>query len=241
MTSMIDRNLNFGRHLIKAFLGRAAPCGTILDIGAGHGFDLQLARRVNPGASLIAVETHTSNIAELQDQGITVHRVNIECQELPLSGESVDVVIANQILEHTKEVFWILHEITRVLRVGGTLIIGVPNLASLHNRILLLLGCQPSPIKTRSAHVRGFTKHDILEFLESCFPKGYRLDGFGGSNFYPFPPLMAGLLARMMPNMAWGIFLMLHKTRAYANDFLRYPLEQNLETNFFLGEPPAKV
>jgi ubiquinone/menaquinone biosynthesis C-methylase UbiE len=232
---MIDRNLNFGRHLVKAFLERAAPSAMIVDVGAGHGFDLELARAVNPQASLVAVETHPPNIAELESRGITVYPVDIERQKLPLGDAIVDVIIANQILEHTKEVFWILHEITRVLKVGGALIIGVPNLASLHNRILLLSGFQPSPIKTRSAHVRGFTKNDILEFLESCFPQGYKLDGFGGSNFYPFPPPLARILARVIPTMAWGIFLMLQKIGTYENQFLQYPRTQNLETNFYLG------
>ena len=53
-------------------------------------------------------------------------------------------MIANQILEHTKEVFWIWHEIARVLAPQGQLILGVPNLASAHNRLLLLLGRQPT-------------------------------------------------------------------------------------------------
>ena len=86
--------------------------------------------------------------------------------------------------------------------MGGKLIIGVPNLASLHNRILLCLGRQPSPIKTHSAHVRGYTKYDLLDFLQSCFPEGYALKDFKGSNFYPFPPVVAKPLAQILPNMA---------------------------------------
>lgn len=97
----------------------------------------------------------------------------------------------NQIFEHVKEVFWILHEVTRVLKKGGSLIVGVPNLASLHNRFLLLLGAQPTSIQNDSAHLKGFTKSDFKKLLQSGFNGGYKLEGFAGSNFYPFPPLLA--------------------------------------------------
>ncbi|MEA2101747.1 MAG: class I SAM-dependent methyltransferase, partial [Thermodesulfobacteriota bacterium] len=147
----------------------------------------------------------------------------------------MDLVIANQILEHTKEIFWIFNEISRVLRIGGRMIIGVPNLASLHNRILLLLGRQPSPIKSTSAHVRGFTRSDLMRFME-CWPGGYRLIDFQGSNFYPFPSLIARPLARCLPTMAWGIFLLVEKTRAYDGAFVRFPVDHKLETNFYLGK-----
>lgn len=32
---MIDRQLNYGRHLIKQFLKKTSPYKTVLDIGAG--------------------------------------------------------------------------------------------------------------------------------------------------------------------------------------------------------------
>jgi hypothetical protein len=143
--------------------------------------------------------------------------------------------MANQILEHTKELFWILDQASRVLKVGGHLLIGVPNLASLHNRILLALGRQPSPIKNNSAHVRGFTKGDIIDLLNS-FPQGYRLESFGGSNFYPFPSLIARPLARLLPSMAWGIFFSFKKVKPYHQEFLDYPRRMQLETNFYLGD-----
>jgi len=126
----------------------------------------------------------------------------LEHDRLPFPNDHFEVVIANQILEHVKEVFWIFHEVTRTLKVGGHFIIGVPNLASLHNRVLLSLGRQPSIIKNNSAHVRGWTKHDMLRFTDSCFPNGYELRGFGGGNFYPFPGVVAKPLS--------FIFQMLH-------------------------------
>ena len=234
---MIDRSLNYGRHHIMRYLRLAQPFRNVLDIGAGSGADLAICRLVNPHARLHAVEVYADYAEALSRDAIEVCRLNIENEPLPCPDGTVDVVIANQVLEHTKEIFWIAHEVTRVLAPGGKFIIGVPNLAALHNRILLLMGRQPSSVKTNSAHVRGFTKYDLLKFFESGFPGGYALAAFGGSNFYPFPPRIAGVLASLFPKLAVGIFLMLGKRGDYARQFLDFPREQRLETNFYLGKP----
>jgi SAM-dependent methyltransferase len=244
LSGIVDRSLNYGRHQVRRFLHQVAADATttpgkgrriVVDIGAGHGDDLLLARREMPDAGLHAIEAFPPYQAELRDRGITVHELNIERDPFPWEDESVDVVIANQILEHVKELFWILHQVTRVLRRGGSLLVGVPNLASLHNRVLLALGRQPTAIQNHSAHVRGYTKRDIIQLLEICFPRGFALRGFGGSNFYPFPPLVARPLAALLPGMAWAIFLLLRKERTYAGEFLAHPVRHELETNFYLG------
>jgi SAM-dependent methyltransferase len=232
---MIDRDLNYGRHHIERFIRDAGPVGIALDLGAGHGTDLALARKCWPGAQLHAVEFWPPYVAEMVNQGIEVHSLNIERDPLPFLDGSVDVVLANQILEHTKELYWIFHEVSRVLKPGGSFIIGVPNLASLHNRLLLLLGRQPTPIRSASAHVRGFTESDLRDFVASCFPGGYTVLGRGGANFYPFPSSVAQLLARVLPSMAWGLFLRFVKSADYGAQFIEYPIRERLETNFYLG------
>ena len=232
---MIDRTLNYGREILKKFLLSNGGFETALDIGAGQGNDLLTIREVNPRATLFAIECFPASVALLKDKGVTVHSLDIEHDAFPFEPASLDIVIANQILEHTKEIFWILDQVSRVLKEGGRFILGVPNLAALHNRILLALGRQPSPLKNNSAHVRGFTKPDVIQLLESAFPGGYRLACFGGSNFYPFPPIIARPMARIFPSLAWGIFFDFLKLKPYRGEFLAYPKQMQLETNFFLG------
>lgn len=233
---MVDKSLNYGRNLIQKFLEASMPsAGVVVDLGAGHGDDLEIARRISNNAKLHAVECWPPYVQELESNGVTVLPLNIERDKLPFENESVDVVIANQVLEHAKEIFWIFHEVSRVLKNGGTFIIGVPNLASLHNRLLLVFGMQPTVIKSASAHVRGFTKQDLLNFANEPFPRGFEMTGYGGGNFYPFPPALAKPLARLIPSMAWGLFVTLRKTRSYDGEYLTFPIEQKLETNFYLG------
>ncbi len=232
---MIDKSLNYGRVHISQFLRAAAPFERVLDLGAGQGVDLELARAACPSAQLHAVECLPANLEILAAKGIKAHPLNLEVDPLPFEDESIDLVLINQVLEHVKEIFWILHQSTRVLRVGGHLIIGVPNLASLHNRLLLLTGRHPTSIKNASAHIRGYTRHDMCRTMQSIFPSGYELCQFGGSNFYPLPPLIANVFARLMPNYAVGIFFLWRKTKIYRNEFVAYPVSEQLETNFFVG------
>ena len=119
----------------------------VLDIGAGRGSDLAIVKKNAPNSELIAIESYLPNVRRLKEMGYLVHTLNLEKDPFPFPDESIDYLIANQILEHCKEIFWILHEATRVLKVGGSIYVGVPNLASLHSRLLLLFGFQPTCIK----------------------------------------------------------------------------------------------
>ena len=230
---MIDRKLNYGRDVVSSLLRKAKPYSAVLDIGAGRGDDLLAARTIEPRAALYAIECHGPNAALLRSTEICTYAINIEREDIPLLSESIDVVISNQTFEHLKEVFWVLHEASRVLKVGGHLLIGVPNLASLHNRLLLAVGRQPTSMKNNSAHVRGYTRGDFVTLLR-CFPNGYQLRAWKGSNFYPLPGVLARPAARLFPSMAWAVFMLFRKTRPYRREFLDFPA--SFETNFFVGE-----
>ena len=165
-----------------------------------------------------------------------VYIANIERDRLPLTDGQADLIIANQVLEHTKEIFWIFHEVSRSLKVCGHFLFGVPNICSLHNHFLLLLGKQPTQHKVCSAHVRPFSKSDTLAFLDACFPGGFELADFRGSQFYPFPAQLSRLLADTFPTLAFTIFFLIRKMTEYQGEFATYPARARLETNFWTGD-----
>lgn len=235
---MIDRRLNYGRHVIRDFIkksGESSLPEVIVDIGAGKGIDLANAGDIFPDAKLFGLENYKPNVDSLEEKNIQVVDINIENESFPFEDETIDIVIANQIFEHCKEIFWVVSECTRSLKVGGHLVIGVPNLAAAHNRMLLLLGRHPTCIQTDSAHIRGFTQHDMIHFMEACFPGGLRLKKFAGSNYYPFPGVIAKVLASVLSGSATSIFFCFEKLSSYDNQFLSYPIDNRLETNFWLG------
>ncbi len=230
---MVDKELNYGRGNIRHFAGIIDKYSSVLDIGAGSGTDLLSYKERNPDCILYALEGYEPNVLNLESKNIKTYSHNLEFDVFPFESESLDVINANQILEHTKEIFWIFHEVTRTLKVGGYLVVAVPNLASLHNRLLLMLGKQPTPIQNNSAHVRGFTKGDFIKFLD-IWP-GYEVIDFKGSNFYPFPPVIAKPLSVLFPSMSWSIFFLLKKTRIYNKEYIMWPVDKKLETNFYTG------
>jgi SAM-dependent methyltransferase len=202
-----------------------------LDIGCGGGTDLSIISRLNPQAELFGIDFGDWNSEGLKELNIKPLSVNVEIEKLPFDNDSLDCIVANQVLEHTKEVFWINHEIFRCLKVGGFLFLGVPNILSLHNRILLAIGYHPTQHKLTSAHVRPFSKKDVFSFYRDNGSAFCRIDGFWGAQFYPFPKSPARILSRMFPNLSFSIFFLIQKTAEYRTAFLEWPKKAQLETN----------
>lgn len=118
--------------------------GTVVDLGAGTGRDLGFVRKHHPQALLIAVEGWKDYASALAGKADGIQIAEIEREPLPLADGEADLIMANQVLEHTKEVFWMFRQVTRSLKVGGHFLFGVPNICSLHNRLLLTVGRQPT-------------------------------------------------------------------------------------------------
>ncbi len=231
---MVDRSLNYGRDIVARFVSDV-NIRVALDLGPGLGEDIAAVLAAHPHARVVGLEAHGPYVQQLRSAGVEVAACDIERDAFPFDEESVDLIIANQVFEHVKEVFWILHECARVLRVGGSLVIGVPNLASFHNRLLLAVGRQPTSLANWSAHVRGFTKSDLVATIDKPFPGGFQLVQTGGANFYPLPGPLARPAARIWPGGAWAVFGRFEKVAPYAGSYLRWPIDQHLESNFYLG------
>ena len=234
-----DQRETYGPLVVEQLVRNLADLQVVVDLGAGSGRDLEIVRRLHPQAKLIAVEGGTEYAHALAGKADEIHVANIERDDLPLADGQADLIVANKVLEHTKEIFWVFHEVSRSLKTGGHFLFGVPNICSLHNRFLLLIGKQPTQHKVCSAHVRPFSKGDTLAFLNACFPGGYRLEQFRGAQFYPFPARLSRLLANAFPTFAFTIFFLIRKIAEYHDEFATYPARAQLETNFWTGHVPT--
>jgi hypothetical protein len=232
----VDVNEQYGRHVIEEMLSRLSSVQLACDLGVGPGHDLGLVRKRFPGARLVGIDYIETYQPILQQHGIELHCLDLEREELPMADDSVDLFIANQVLEHVKELFWISHQVSLKLRLGGSLIIGVPNICAFHNRLAFLCGMQPSQMRSYSAHIRGFAPKELPRFFSVCFPGGFQLELFRGAQFYPFPKPMARVLSRLFPGLAHSTFYLMKKTSHYRGEFLSHPVEAQLATPFFLGK-----
>jgi len=211
--------LNYGRHIIiswvKAFISSRQGKFRILDVGCGTGDDLEnivsSLRRSNSAIEPYGLEFNPLYQQTARAKGIKVEGINLEKEAFPYEDDYFDVVIINQVLEHTKEFFWIINQASRVLKNEGLLIIGVPNLAAWYNRLLLLFGRQPACIKLGSEHFRAFTRRDLTKVMTNW--GGFEELNFAGSNFYPFPERISLYLSKMFPSLSVAIFLRFRKKR----------------------------
>lgn len=232
---LVDVQEQYGRHILAAMLGHTTAITHCCDLGIGAGDDVQVVRRHFPQARLAGIDCTDQHRVRLEAEGIAVTVLDLERAPLPFADDSLDLVIANQVYEHLKEIFWVSHQVSRSLKLHGYLYIGVPNLHALHNRLLFPFGVQPSQAKSYSAHVRGFGAHEIPRFLDTCFPGGYRLLQRGGAQMYPFPKTLARWLCAGFPSLAHSMFYLFQKVRPYTDAFLAHPIDAALETNFYLG------
>lgn len=234
--------LSYGREIIARWCaayirGLNREPVNVLDIGCGrYGTDLRNVRDAAGGRQvrLFGVEQHIPNVEEVRGHGISAFALDVERERLPAEDAFFDIVIANQIVEHVKEIFWVFSEISRVLKPGGLLVVGVPNLASLHNRLLLLAGEQPSTIETLGPHVRGFTAPALRRFVEA---DGYfKIIQVKGSNFYPFPPPLSTVLSRLFPTLSVGLFVAARRQEKRGT-FIQVLDTRYYETAYFKGDP----
>ncbi|SFK14651.1 class I SAM-dependent methyltransferase [Succinivibrio dextrinosolvens] len=231
---------NYGRNIIKKAVFNHISVNKlksvkILDLGAGPGTDLQNSKNSAESAGcenveLYAIENYLPNVNLLQNQGVSVQSINLENDNYDYESSSIDIVIMNQCLEHTKEIFHIFSEIGRILKPNGILIVGVPNLASFHNRILLLLGKQPSAIHTLGPHVRGFTKKDFTKFFTAG--EFFSLNKTYGSNFYPFPVFISRFLSKIWPTGSVSLFYVIERTNKNQGKFSDYLKDHFFETPY---------
>ncbi len=234
-----SQHLVYGRDVIHNWCEEVIHCAAqeksfnILDVGCGKAEELTtLKATYGQRVNLFAIENHEPYRLECISKGITPSDINIERDPFPFKDDFFDIIIINQVIEHCKELFFIFSEISRILKKGGTLIVGVPNLAAWHDRFALLLGEQPTSIKVLGPHIRGFTKPGFSSFIQA--DSFFELKETKGSGFYPFVPWMAKPLARWFPSLASGIFFKVERTRKKGT-FMEVLKSRYFETNFFTG------
>jgi SAM-dependent methyltransferase len=183
-----------------------------LDCGCDDGqFTQEVAAVIGTTHVLgIEINENAAKLATEREVEITASDLN---QRFPFEDDSLDVVTANQVIEHLYDTDNFVEEITRVLKPNGYAIISTNNLASWHNLLPLALGYQPFPSDVSSnnpglgkiiptfeggagswAHLRIFTYTSLKGLMEYY---GLRTEAIVGVGYYPFPSRLANRLAQL--------------------------------------------
>jgi len=134
----------------------------ILDIGCGNGFFL---RTIETEADKYGVD-----IIEMKKCEEEIYiQTNIE-NGLPFKNEIFDALFAGEIIEHLFDTDNFVRECYRVLRHNGFIVLTTPNLCSLKNLFLMLLGKQAVAVdfslEEGVGHIRAFSPEALQKILK---------------------------------------------------------------------------
>jgi len=118
---------------VEASLGCGVPTAvadlhegeTVLDLGSGAGADVLIsARRVGATGKAIGLDMTDEMLALARSNASEAGIENVEfvkgyIEEIPLAGDSVDVVISNCVINLSGDKRKVLAEVSRVLKPGG--------------------------------------------------------------------------------------------------------------------------
>ena len=150
----------FQRSLDAIEARRGLSKGTLLDIGCGYGFFLELA--LQRGWRVNGVEPCAHARAYAASKSIKVDSEDLFDQAY--KNEMFDVVTLFYVLEHLPSPLKYLKEINRILKPGGLLLVRVPHTTPLV-KLLKLLGINNSLYDVPS-HLSDFSPSTIAMALE---------------------------------------------------------------------------
>jgi len=160
-----SENVIYQRHLIAYKEAEKIISGTVLEIGSGEGYGIiELAPKAE---HYIAVDKYQTSISEELKANNKITFLKAEVPPLKdIEDNSVDFVVAFQVIEHIQDDNQFLQEIHRVLKPKGKVILTTPN---------IIMSITRNPW-----HIREYTPEQMGELLKGVFDK-YKLKGIFGN------------------------------------------------------------
>jgi SAM-dependent methyltransferase len=183
------------RHLLANAVRGLKP-GVALDVGAAGGGNTRVLR--NLGWRPVALEYGQEGALIARERGLSVLRADLVA--LPVADQSLDLVVAFDVLEHIEDDNAAASEVYRVLRPGATALIAVPadpRLWSAHDDAVGHVRRYTRPTLTSLLTCAGFTVESMTSWNVLLRPVvAIRRRKSNGSDLdQPSPVLNAGLRA----------------------------------------------
>jgi SAM-dependent methyltransferase len=147
----------------------------ILDIGCGLGTYVRKLRAFSE--QVYGVDIDPDKVAQAQEQLDHIHLAPAE--KLPFADAYFDVVLLHEVLEHVEDDRQAVCEAYRVTKVGGRLVIFVPNRlypfethgvywnGEYHSGNIPFVSYLPDPLRNRLCpHVRAYTRSSLLRLFD---------------------------------------------------------------------------
>jgi 2-polyprenyl-6-hydroxyphenyl methylase / 3-demethylubiquinone-9 3-methyltransferase len=180
----IDLPTIFGRdsNLPKSLAGL-----TLLDVGCGAGIVTEPMSKL--GAKITAIDASERNILvakqHAEKSSVDINYQNLLPEEIARRGETFDIVMSLEVIEHVANPHLFLEILTKLVRPGGVLVIGTINRTAT-SFIKAIIGAEYIlgwlPKGTHSW--RKFVRPDELDRV--IFPADFALQSSCGVDFNPF-------------------------------------------------------
>lgn len=190
----------------------------MLDIGCNNGdFTLELS-------AVSSCEPYGMDIdPELVDMNLK-KGIKSLCADanhnFPYNDDFFDIIVSNQVMEHVNNTDNFLREIHRILKPSGYAIISTPNISSIHNLGMLMLGKQPfsfhvSEIQVGNplygvethGHVKIFT---ISAFKDLAKYHNLRIEKIFGSGYYYCQIKISKFVSKILPRYSIYIYIYIY-------------------------------
>jgi ubiquinone/menaquinone biosynthesis C-methylase UbiE len=169
-----------------------APGETVLDLGAGGGFDCFLAaRQVGPSGRVIGVDMTPDMVTKARSNAAKLGATNVdfrlgEIERLPVADRTVDVILSNCVINLSPDKGAVFREAFRVLKPGGRLAISdvvalKPIPEALSKDVAAIAGCVAAAVSVetlrdllRAAGFQGLRiniKEESREFISGWLPE----------------------------------------------------------------------
>jgi ubiquinone/menaquinone biosynthesis C-methylase UbiE len=126
----------------------AGTSGKVLELGTSSVIPLALSSLV-PELEITVTDfdstkPKTSKVTLGNSLGVNCYSIDLESEPIPVEDETFDFVICSEVIEHLDvDPMYMMSEINRVLKKGGTLVLTTPNACSTHSIWKILRGYEP--------------------------------------------------------------------------------------------------
>ena len=182
--------------------------GRLLMVGCGDGLELGLAQQT--GWNVEGYDVDPAITADVAAEfGVPVHSGSFPDLDLPAGH--YNVVFMDQVIEHLKDPEPYLLSCKRLLRKGGVLFLGMPNIGSLANRGKTMLDQLGFKRKRRGNHYAS--KHHVFYYSPAVLTRVLR-DRYGfdilttRGSLKPQRNPVTPFLSRWLPNLDSGFILL---------------------------------
>jgi 2-polyprenyl-3-methyl-5-hydroxy-6-metoxy-1,4-benzoquinol methylase len=151
-------------HLVSQ-LAHILPAKRVFDLGCGNGYQAEILRKAIPDIIVNGCDISPAAIEQASKRMDNCYTLDIDHSDLPEKGESYDLVLCIEVLEHLYDVDHALRDMHRILLPRKYILVGVPNLSFWKFRLQILVGKLPY-ILADPRHLHSFTKSFLLHKLQ---------------------------------------------------------------------------